>query len=528
VITADLQELGSKPIRPDAPSGAPGRDEREFEVLQLEIRKLELPDQPTVNWDAAVDACAKLLGEKSKDLLVAAYLCVALFERDGVPGLAAGLTVMRDLLANFWETLYPELKRMRGRMAALEWLAERGAQAITRRSKGRAPADAIAQCIERIGEIDERAGTLMDSPPLLGDLRRALEELAAQSAAPAPQAARAAEDTSGGTAAVGPPTIQSVESAEDLEGAYSEAERLLDLISAYLYRAEPSNPLTYRLPRLMRWRTVVELPPNEDGQTMVPDPDPELWGRLEQLLRDADYAAVMEQTEGIFPNAFLWLDLNRFAALALEGQGESFAPAAEGVALELGTLLRRLPRLLELKTQGGQPLASDATRRWIAKRVLTGASDAGPSLDAPASTGAGARPRGGEGFAEAVQEAKKLARQKKLADALTLLEKGAHRAERLDDRVAWKLEVARLCMGAAHHEMALAQLEALDEELRGSSIEDWDPQLCVEVIKNLLLCRQKAAAAMDAPPTELAQSRDLMGRLCRLDVLTALELDGKK
>jgi hypothetical protein len=85
-----------------------------------------------------------------------------------------------------------------------------------------------------------------------------------------------------------------------------------------------------------------------------------------------------------------------------------------------------------------------------------------------------------------------------------------------------------MCMLGGRLEMALAQLEALDEELRRSSIEDWDPALCAEILRDLLRCRQQVAQTADFAPSELARSRELMGRLCRLDVVSALELNGKE
>jgi type VI secretion system protein VasJ len=181
--------------------------------------------------------------------------------------------------------------------------------------------------------------------------------------------------------------------------------------------------------------------------------------------------------------------------------------------------------VVKLKTSGGIPFADDATKKWIARRVLAGAPiDLGFSVE----TNGAARVRGGDTFPEAQKEARKLARSSKLGPALKLLADGRTKADRLEDRVAWKLEAARLCMQAGRAEMALAQLEALDEELRRASIEDWDPALCAEILRDLLRCRQQVAQSADFAPSELARSRELMGRLCRLDVVSALELNGRE
>jgi type VI secretion system protein VasJ len=295
--------------------------------------------------------------------------------------------------------------------------------------------------------------------------------------------------------------------------------------ASWLRANDPPDPLGYRMIRILYWRQLRQEPPNEDGRTVLPDFDTALLEQLEQLLSSGEYAAVLDQAEAAYMTAPLWFDLSRYTVLALEGRGEEFKPAADAVVFELSTMLKRVPEVVKLQTSGGVPFADEATRKWIQKRVMVGAPvDFGPATDAPA----GVRPRGGEAFAAAQKEARKLGRGNKLGPGLKLLTEGAQKAERLDDRVVWKLEAARLCMQAGRHEMALAQLEALDDELRHSSIEDWDPALCAEILRDLLRCRQQVAQSADFSASELARSRELMGRLCRLDVVSALELNGRE
>jgi type VI secretion system protein VasJ len=529
---SELLELGKNPIRPDAPGGDPARDSAEFEFLQNEIRKLEAPDQPTVNWEGVVRAAVAISSARSKDLLVAAYLAVALYETEGFPGLAVGLHVLGDFVDTFWETCFPELKRMRGRAAAFEWMNERCARAIER-SRRKPSIESINECVERVNQLDDKTGSLLDMPPPLGELRRALDEVANSIPQPSAAPSASAGDSGGGGAATysepvpsGPVGIQSVEGAEDLEPALEEVMRVGDLCATWLRANEPADPLGYRLSRMLTWRQLREAPPSEDGVTVLPDFDTAVPDQLEALRADGDHAGVLAQTEALFLTAPLWLDLTRHAVQALEAQGKEFAPAVDAVVYELATMLKRVPDIVKLKTSGGIPFADDATKKWIAKKVMAGSGgiDIGPTAEA----GAGARVRGGEAFPEAQREARKLGRAGKLSQALQKMAEGASRVERLEDRVVWKLEAARLSMQAGRFEIALAQLEALDGELRSASIEDWDPALCAEILRDLLRCRQQVAQAGDFPPAELARSRELMGRLCRLDVVSALELNGRE
>jgi len=531
---SELLELGVRPIRPDAPSGDSARDTPEFEQLQTEIRKLEAPDQPTVNWEAIGTHAVAILSGKSKDLLVGAYLALAAYETDGFAGLSAGLTMLRDLVDTHWATLFPE--RPRGRVASFEFLNERGARAVERGGK-RPTAESVQGCLDLIGTIDDKLGPLLDVPPVLGEIRRALEEVMSNVPQPAAISSPQADAGGGGSApqayvpeatpvASGPPAITTIADENELSQALDEVTRLGDLCATFLRTQTPSDPFGYRFVRMLYWRQLQQTPPHEDGVTVLPDFDLAVLEGLEQQIAAGENAAAIEQAEAQFLQAPLWLDLSRITVQALEAQGTEFKAAADAVVFELKATLDRVPELVKLKTSGGVAFADDATKKWIGKRVLVGAPiDLG---FAAAETNGAARVRGGEGFPDAQKEARKLARGGKLAGALKLLSDGRVKTDRLEDRVAWKLEAARLCMQGGRAEMALAQLEALDDELRRSSIEDWDPAFCAEILRDLLRCRQQVAQSADFAPSELARSRELMGRLCRLDVVSALELNGRE
>ena len=122
--TLELAQAGLR----RGPDRAPCRDDLAFEALQSEFQKLERPDGQVPDWSGAAKGATDLLANKSKDILVAAYLAIALFEKDGYDAFADGMQVIRDLWARGGETLYPE--RPRGRQAALQFLGDRGAKRV--------------------------------------------------------------------------------------------------------------------------------------------------------------------------------------------------------------------------------------------------------------------------------------------------------------------------------------------------------------------------------------------------------------
>lgn len=67
------------------------------------------------------------LATKSKDLQLAAWITEALLKQDGFPGLLQGLELIRGLVENFWDHLYPEIEDGDAELRAtpLEWVATR-------------------------------------------------------------------------------------------------------------------------------------------------------------------------------------------------------------------------------------------------------------------------------------------------------------------------------------------------------------------------------------------------------------------
>jgi type VI secretion system protein VasJ len=123
----DLLSLGTLPIDPDSPGGSDVRYESSFEELQAEVDKLSLPSASgeVIDWQKVSDLAAAILAEEAKDLLVAAYFGVARIHLEQYQGLQQALQLFADLLENFWDTLFPKKKRMRGRLAAVEWGIEK-------------------------------------------------------------------------------------------------------------------------------------------------------------------------------------------------------------------------------------------------------------------------------------------------------------------------------------------------------------------------------------------------------------------
>jgi predicted component of type VI protein secretion system len=128
-VTEDLEgrlAAWAAPFAGASPAGADVRYDEAFERLKAEIARLTLPESGTeVDWPGVREGCVDILARRSKDLTVAAYLCVALLATHGLGGLAVGLGVLNRLVGEAWDVVFPPASRLRQRAAVFEWLLDR-------------------------------------------------------------------------------------------------------------------------------------------------------------------------------------------------------------------------------------------------------------------------------------------------------------------------------------------------------------------------------------------------------------------
>lgn len=106
-----------EPIAGDKPSGENLRYTPTFDILQEARREEDALDRgdwdreiKTADWSLVKETAIEALSLKSKDLQIAVWLLEALIKIDGLPGLNDGLNVIKGLLGNFWDILYPEIE----------------------------------------------------------------------------------------------------------------------------------------------------------------------------------------------------------------------------------------------------------------------------------------------------------------------------------------------------------------------------------------------------------------------------------
>jgi len=515
----ELEELGKRPIRPEQPAGDDVRYDPVYEELVAEVDKFSSPSASgAVDWGKVVKLSSDILSQKSKDLLVASYLAVALIQTRKFEGVEIGSRIYRDLVEEHWDALFPTKARMRGRVAAIEWWAEKAEGVLEQLPKGPLAEERINALNENLRKVDQLLAEYLEDAPSIRPLLDFVASLEATAPAPEPKSAPAAArppegslGTLGGKPPAaapeeGPVEVLSPETAQEvLEKALGDISRVADY-----YREESlSNPAAFRLARVAAWAAMESLPPSEGGVTNIPPPY--TADSLRALLGEGQEAALVGAAEQNLAQHVFWLDLDFWTAEALGRLGEGHEAAAEAVRRETSLLLRRLPGLEDLKFSDGTPFAADDTREWLKGLAAGGGGtpegSAGPAAD-PASKG--------------VRQARALVAEGRTAEAVRGMQRGLRAGGSRKEAFQWRVALCRLLLETPEARHALPHIEEVLQEIDLFRLEEFDPELA---LKGLRVAWDGYRANAGSVPEE--KVAELRGRIARVDVSAAMSLAGE-
>lgn len=522
-------------VSPAQPAGEFIRETPEFEKLHLEINKLvSLNNKIPVDW-SLVNATSQGLLIKSKDLSVLGYLIYALYRLHGLQGLAAGVFLNLKFFENFWEDLYPQKSRMRARVAAYRWWRDRLETEIEKFVPDtQTDKEAIQHLAYFLPLLDESAGRLLDEgkkddsvhkTALLRKVKeyhRNLANLDKAEAEKRQQREKAATQPVSGGAGI---SLESeFHSEEDIAKALKQVPLVLKNIAAFWRHKNLTDSRSYRINRVAAWLNISQSPPHQNGLTQISGPNMDTLNKYQGLMAASQFSEIIHEVEKNLWLMPFWIDGHRFSVLALTALGPSHGGAKTAILEELALFLKRCVNLHELKFSNNTPFISEECQRWIDAEVkphLGGGQSSGGAL-------VGVQNKEDNPWLDAAKEAQQLAAKGQIAEALALFHKGQTQAGTERQSFLWRLYQSRFSLDVGQVELAIGQLESLNQHVIQYGLEGWEPEISVEVARLLLICYAKYLKKSKKPLEGLhVKMEELYRRICRLDIKTALAMEEK-
>jgi type VI secretion system protein VasJ len=464
------------PITSEKPAGEDSRYEPEYGAVLAEIEKLSFSGQGDApSWPLVEEQGTAILTAKSKDILIASYLAVALWHNNGMEGMLAGVRLLSGLLGAFWETAWPPLKRIRARVNAFDWWHERTLAFVQDQVAKNVTLSAgkLQALLDALAALDARASSLLPDAAPLRDLTAAVRRLSPPPAqdGQSPDAAPSSGQGRNSDAQPAPP-----HSATPDKAASGDPSALRRLFAAagqnYLAaarRAEPVNATLWRLNRLILWGGITALPGAENGRTLLPVPDMDALVRARQKFEEGKALEAVLDAEDFFAAAPFCLDVQPLIHQALSSLDRRFAEAAQAVREENARFLIRLPGIEKLAFSDGTPFAGPQASGWLQNslRLVRSSDDR-----AARSSGAAEE--------QYLAKAKDLLGQNRLPDALDLLD--AARKDSPAENLRLSLAQLYLLCEAGQRAAALALADALLEQITTRDLDNWDAKLALDVL----------------------------------------------
>jgi len=518
-----IAALGRDPISESSVVGDPVRYDEVFESLQAEMDKIGSLSGEEPDWQKVCELGTDILKTKSKDLLVLTYLTVGLFETESYAGLAGAFDAYAGFLNAFWEKCYPKVKPPHGRYNAIQYLADKIHPLIELKG-GKAkkhPADsekeAVHQCHECFGKLDEAVTKAFaeqpDTPNLLPTLRafKALKEKVGPLVTEAPPAEAAPAQAAPGAAPAAAPRA-AAPAGMDTGGTFASATQAVQSIvrvAKYLFAQDNKDARAYRLMRAVHFGGLTAAPKDR----IIPGPPAPRRAALDNLAQSGNWPQLLTEAEGQFASTPLWLDMQRYVAMALNGQGPVYKAAHDAVAFETIALQARLPEVFDLTFKDGQSFADGATKAWLEE--IAGQFGGGG--------GGGGGGGAGDEIEKAVKEARQLLSKAKGPEAVQRLSDEMENAGPRRRRFRAQLALAG-CLDMNRVSLAHSLLEGLETQIDQYKLDDWEPDLAARTYRDLYTCLLKLKPK--PTPDDFKRTAAVFAQLCRLDPAAALKLDG--
>ncbi|MQP64865.1 hypothetical protein GE253_05835 [Niveispirillum sp. SYP-B3756] len=503
---------------PDDAGFNPFEEDRFQEVVE-ETRRLFSEGPAAVRWQAwVINPAEELLRERGKDLRLAVYIALGWthLSKEPMEGLAAGLDFLNRLLNAFPQTIHP--LRQDYRLSALAFLAERAKAWLSRLEANDDRLPAFKRLMSVLGDFRKDQSEQLYEP--LVPLDRYLKELGERlpqdqpppppPVEPAPASppagdAPAAKVADEGKPSPPPPPAPALASASQITNVTFEEWAIAE--AAALRLAKPLDGSAYALLRAGLWtglRHVKGAKGTISAHGTAPAAERQA---VAQLLAAKSWSDLLARVESLLPQRRYWLDLNRYADLALEGLEEPLtSPARRAVRGAVAGLLIRVPDLPQMRDNNNNPLAEEETQIWCAG-LTAGQPVASDPVD---SVLAACRAR------------RKTEKPRELMTSFADPPPAILRSGR--EQFRWKLAQAQIAseINLLPHALALSDELVADAERMG--LDQWEPALALALHRLRTRCLAHGDIAKLRPEADrrMAQARSL-AIIFRLDPVAALD-----
>jgi len=445
-------KLGITPIDGENPAGNNVKYDEDFEKIESEISKLTSPTASSeVDWGLVAKLSEKILETKSKNILVSVYLSYALFKTQGVEGLGNGTKVLADLLENYWDTLYPPLKRIKGRKNAIEWLLDKLNKEFEDIEPQEVQDELKDELLLDLKRIDNFLNEHIEDAPLFYNLIKLIDmKLLLHVELQDEVVEEKVKDDLIEPKSEKKPLKDISTVDKDIEKDFLALVSSLSLFTGEMIKTKDYRSELFVINRAFAWLDVEESPSVTNNITMLPPPDTQEVELLQKLYNEKNFDSLLWAAESRITTYLFWLDLHFYVAESLKNLGQ--VQASQSVLEQTRYFIKKLPKLENLTFSDSTPFANKMTKKWLSLKEK-------------------------EQNTIKEKEREKIPCDTEGVDRLSKLMKSATSVE---DEVLYNIEVCRCLANGSNEILITTYTKQLLDRIEEYRINKWKPKIALD------------------------------------------------
>ncbi len=455
----DYSKLGIVPINEQNKAGKDIKYDEDFEKIEFEISKLTSPSASNeVDWALVVKLCEGILKDKSKNLLVSAYFSYALFKTRAIDGLADGIKVLADMIESYWNDLYPPIRRIKGRINAIEWIIDKISKELENIDNFEIDIVKKDDFINDLKRVDDFLNENVENAPLFYNLIKLVDmKLVTKTLKPQ-------EEMIEKVLEVEEKVEQTEQKNGDNEKDFDTLVSSLNMLTGKMIESKDYRSELFIINRAFSWLDIDELPSSDKNVTMLPPPDTQEVDILKKLYEEKSYESLLWAAESRITTYLFWLDLHYYVFESLKNLG--FAQAAQTVKEQTLYFINKLPKLQNLSFSNSMPFANKITKQWLSlKKKSKDIKEMAESSD--------------------IQDIEcNLKGIDKLCELIS-------KSSCVEDEVLYNIKICRCLATGSNTTLIVVYVKKLLDKIKEYKIQEWSPKIALDSYLASVECLEK-------------------------------------
>lgn len=426
--------------------------------IEQEIDKDYSLNDESTDWKLVHDSCYEFLKSSSKDLKIAVWWVFASWQEDTWDGLHSSLIVLNKFIEKYHQDFFPKSKK--ARQNALIWLDTVLTNEIVEHKQHIDKLKHNTEIVEILSTTQDITKELLEVDDfyftkVIRYLKTTVSKIEKVETVVKQPENKSMQHN-----------ITSISSDEDAKKVFQNFKKMASMLSEY-YREKNSFDLkALRITRLLSWIGIDELPIEENGLTFINPPSEMTMMKLNELLENNQKEEAFKFLQSTLERSPYWLDGHYRSYEILEEFNKT--QEAKEVKNELISFVSTHKGIDKLSFKDGKPFLSTS--------LVTQQSDT-LNMEKIVNTSE-------ENFSKKVQN---IIQNHHMKEAIELLQNEYEKLLSFEENFKMRLEIVKDNSIKKHSNVLTAFLEGLETDVKKYHLEEWNPELALEV--NMLLVK---------------------------------------